>query len=132
METRHVIVLRCEDVPLRGLLADNVYQDLVGITNPEHVVIDEKPSCALLNKTSAQQPCPRFDGAPTHPRVELAVLAVQYGMEAESLAARAQVPHRRCSRAGLTHQTDVAVSQSVKVIVANPAMIYGRVLRYAR
>src|SRR5262245_13120923 len=29
-EERHIIVLRCEDVPLRGLLADNVYQDLVG------------------------------------------------------------------------------------------------------
>jgi hypothetical protein len=30
-EERHVIILRCEDVPLRGLLADNVYQDLVGV-----------------------------------------------------------------------------------------------------
>jgi TIR domain len=28
-------VLRCEDVPLRGLLADNVYQSLVGIEDPE-------------------------------------------------------------------------------------------------
>ena len=35
VEERHIIVLRCEDVPLRGLLADNVYQDLVGITDPE-------------------------------------------------------------------------------------------------
>src|SRR5262249_14132331 len=34
-EERYIIVLRCEDVPLRGLLADNVYQDLVGIENPE-------------------------------------------------------------------------------------------------
>jgi hypothetical protein len=34
-EERHIIVFRCEDVPLRGLLADNVYQDLVGITDPE-------------------------------------------------------------------------------------------------
>jgi hypothetical protein len=34
-EKRYVIVLRCEDVPLRGLLADNVYQDLVGITDRE-------------------------------------------------------------------------------------------------
>ena len=33
-EERHIIVLRCEDVPLRGLLADNVYQDLVGIDDP--------------------------------------------------------------------------------------------------
>ena len=34
-QDRHIVVLRCEDVPLRGLLADNVYQDLVGITDPE-------------------------------------------------------------------------------------------------
>src|SRR5262245_4167623 len=34
-EERHIIVLRCENVPLRGLLADNVYQDLVGLTDPE-------------------------------------------------------------------------------------------------
>src|SRR6478609_7681542 len=34
-EERHIIVLRCEDVPLRGLLADNVYQDLVSTTDPE-------------------------------------------------------------------------------------------------
>jgi hypothetical protein len=34
-EERHIIVLRCEDVPLRGLLADNVYQDLVSIEDSE-------------------------------------------------------------------------------------------------
>jgi TIR domain/Phage integrase family len=34
-EERHIVVLRCEDVPLRGLLADNVYQTLVGIDDPE-------------------------------------------------------------------------------------------------
>ena len=34
-QDRHIVVLRCEDVPLRGLLADNVYQDLVGVTDPE-------------------------------------------------------------------------------------------------
>src|ERR1700693_1267311 len=34
-QDRHIVVLRCEDVPLRGLLADNVYQDLVVITDPE-------------------------------------------------------------------------------------------------
>ena len=33
-EERHIIILRCEDVPLRGLLADNVYQDLVGVAGP--------------------------------------------------------------------------------------------------
>jgi hypothetical protein len=30
-EVRRIVILRCEDAPLRGLLADNVYQDLVGI-----------------------------------------------------------------------------------------------------
>src|SRR5262249_27252868 len=34
-EDRYIVVLRCEDIPLRGLLADNVYQDLVGISDPE-------------------------------------------------------------------------------------------------
>ncbi len=34
-EERHVIVLRCEDLPLEGLLADNVYQDLVGVEDPQ-------------------------------------------------------------------------------------------------
>src|SRR4029077_21223379 len=34
-EERHIIILRCEDVPLRGLLADNVYQTLVGIEDSE-------------------------------------------------------------------------------------------------
>jgi tetratricopeptide (TPR) repeat protein len=33
-QDRHIVVLRCEDAPLRGLLADTVYQDLVGITEP--------------------------------------------------------------------------------------------------
>jgi tetratricopeptide (TPR) repeat protein len=30
---RQIIVLRCEDVPLRGLFADKIYQDLVGVTD---------------------------------------------------------------------------------------------------
>ena len=34
-QERHIVVLRCEDVPLRGLLADTVYQDLVGVSDPE-------------------------------------------------------------------------------------------------
>jgi hypothetical protein len=34
-EPRQIIILRCEDVPLTGLFADNVYQDLVGVTDPE-------------------------------------------------------------------------------------------------
>ena len=32
---RHIVVLRCDDAPLRGLLADIVYQDLFGVTEPE-------------------------------------------------------------------------------------------------
>jgi len=34
-EERHIIILRCEDVPPRGLLADIVYQDLVGVNNAQ-------------------------------------------------------------------------------------------------
>jgi tetratricopeptide (TPR) repeat protein len=32
---RHIVVLRCDDAPLRGLLADTVYQNLVGVAEPE-------------------------------------------------------------------------------------------------
>ena len=32
---RHIVVLRCDDAPLRGLLADSVYQNLVGVAEPE-------------------------------------------------------------------------------------------------
>src|ERR1700688_705685 len=31
-EERHTIILRCEDVSPEGLLADVIYQDLVGVT----------------------------------------------------------------------------------------------------
>jgi hypothetical protein len=34
-QDRHIVLLRCQDVPLRGLLADTVYQDLVGVCDPE-------------------------------------------------------------------------------------------------
>ena len=34
-EERHVVILRCEDVPVEGLLADVVYQDLVGVAEPD-------------------------------------------------------------------------------------------------
>jgi tetratricopeptide (TPR) repeat protein len=33
-QDRHIVVLRCDDAPLRGLLADVVYQDLVGVAEP--------------------------------------------------------------------------------------------------
>jgi hypothetical protein len=35
LEERHVTLLRCEDAPLEGLLADVIYQDLVGIADRE-------------------------------------------------------------------------------------------------
>jgi tetratricopeptide (TPR) repeat protein len=65
-EERHIIVLRCEDVPLRGLLADNVYQTLVGIEDPEerkHRII-----AAAERQSQAAPPPPRpFIGVP--PRI---------------------------------------------------------------
>jgi hypothetical protein len=33
LEHRHIVVLRCDDAPLVGLLSDNVYQTLVGIVD---------------------------------------------------------------------------------------------------
>jgi tetratricopeptide (TPR) repeat protein len=35
LEERHIVVLRCDDAPMVGLLSDNVYQDLGGIDDPE-------------------------------------------------------------------------------------------------
>jgi tetratricopeptide (TPR) repeat protein len=65
-EERHIIVLRCEDVPLRGLLADNVYQTLAGIEDPEerkHRII-----AAAERQSQAAPPPPRpFIGVP--PRI---------------------------------------------------------------
>src|SRR5262245_3935558 len=65
-EERHIIVLRCEDVPLRGLLADNVYQTLVGIEDPE-----ERKRCIIAaaeRQSQAAPPPPRpFIGVP--PRI---------------------------------------------------------------
>jgi hypothetical protein len=34
-EQRHIVILLCDDTPPEGLLADNVYQTLMGIENPE-------------------------------------------------------------------------------------------------
>ena len=66
MEDRHIIVLRCEDVPLRGLLADNVYQDLVGITDPEER--KRRIIAAAQCQSQAVPPRPRpFIGVP--PRI---------------------------------------------------------------
>ena len=65
-EERHIIVLRCEDVPLRGLLADNVYQDLVGIEDPEER--KRRIIAAAERQSQAVPPPPRpFIGVP--PRI---------------------------------------------------------------
>ena len=65
-EDRHVIVLRCEDVPLSGLLADNVYQTLVGIEDPEER--KRRIIAAAERQSQAAPPPPRpFIGVP--PRI---------------------------------------------------------------
>ena len=66
---RHVVILRCEDVPLRGLLADNVYQDLVGVTDPSER--RARIIAAVERQSAAQRPARRrgktFVGVP--PRI---------------------------------------------------------------
>src|SRR6266508_2341874 len=65
-EERHIIVLRCEDVPLRGLLADNVYQTLVGIEDSEER--KRRIIAAAERQSQAAPPPPRpFIGVP--PRI---------------------------------------------------------------
>jgi hypothetical protein len=65
-EERRVIILRCEDVPLRGLFASNVYQDLVGIDDPEER--KRRIIAAAEGRSQALRPPPRrFVGAP--PRI---------------------------------------------------------------
>jgi TIR domain len=65
-EGRHVIILRCEDLPLEGLLADNVYQDLVGVTDPEER--KRRIIAAAERQSQAAPPPPRpFIGVP--PRI---------------------------------------------------------------
>src|SRR5262245_49278105 len=62
-EERHIIILRCEDAPLRGLLADKVYQDLVGIQDPEER--KRRIIAAVERQSQAAPPPPRpFIGVP--------------------------------------------------------------------
>jgi tetratricopeptide (TPR) repeat protein len=65
-EHRRMVILRCEDVPLLGLFAPHVYQDLVGIGDGE-----ERRSrilAALEGRSQALEPPPRpFIGVP--PRI---------------------------------------------------------------
>jgi tetratricopeptide (TPR) repeat protein len=65
-EERHIIVLRCEDVPLRGLLADNVYQTLAGIEDAQER--KRRIIAAAERQSQAAPPPPRpFIGVP--PRI---------------------------------------------------------------
>ena len=66
LEQRHIVILRCEDVPLRGLLADLPFQDLVGVKDPEerkrHII------AAAERQSQAGRPPPKpFIGVP--PRI---------------------------------------------------------------
>jgi NB-ARC domain/Tetratricopeptide repeat/TIR domain len=66
---RHIVVLRCEDAPLRGLLADVVYQDLVGVADPDER--KRRILAAAARRSSAERPQRRrgrtFIGVP--PRI---------------------------------------------------------------
>src|SRR5216684_2573536 len=66
LEERHIIILRCEDVPLQGLLADVTYQDLVGIEDREER--KRRIIAAAERQSQAVAPPPRpFIGVP--PRI---------------------------------------------------------------
>jgi hypothetical protein len=64
---RHIVVLRCDDAPLRGLLADVVYQDLVGVADPHER--RRRILAAAERHSSAERPQRRrgrtFVGVPT-------------------------------------------------------------------
>ena len=66
---RHIVVLRCDDAPLRGLLADTVYQDLLGVSDPEER--KRRILAAAGRRSSADRPQERrgrtFVGVP--PRI---------------------------------------------------------------
>ncbi len=66
---RHIVVLRCDDAPLRGLFADSVYQDLVGVAEPHER--KRRILAAAERRSSAERPQKRrgrtFVGVP--PRI---------------------------------------------------------------
>jgi tetratricopeptide (TPR) repeat protein len=65
-EHRRMVILRCEDVPLLGLFAPHVYQDLVGVEDAEER--RERILAALEGRSQALEPPPRpFIGVP--PRI---------------------------------------------------------------
>jgi tetratricopeptide (TPR) repeat protein len=66
LEERHIVVLRCDDAPMVGLLSDNVYQDLVGIDDLEKR--KRRIIAAAERQSQAAPPPPRpFIGVP--PRI---------------------------------------------------------------
>jgi tetratricopeptide (TPR) repeat protein len=66
LEERHIVVLRCDDAPLVGLLSDNVYQNLVGISDTEER--KRRIIAAAERQSQAAPPPPRpFIGVP--PRI---------------------------------------------------------------
>jgi hypothetical protein len=66
LEERHIIVLRCEDAPPEGLLADVIYQDLVGVEDREER--KRRIIAAAERQSQAAPPPPRpFIGVP--PRI---------------------------------------------------------------
>jgi hypothetical protein len=64
MEPRRIIILRCEDTPLRGLFAPYVYQDLVGVDD-----LEERKAriiAAAEGRSQGIKPPPRlFIGVPS-------------------------------------------------------------------
>ena len=66
VEERRMVILRCDDTPLRGLFADCVYQDLVGIHDPQER--RKRILAAAEGQSQALRPPPRpFVGVP--PRI---------------------------------------------------------------
>src|SRR5262249_53879343 len=66
LEQRHLIILRCEDVPPRGLLADLPFQDLVGVKDGDER--KRRIIAAAERQSQAAPPPPRpFVGVP--PRI---------------------------------------------------------------
>jgi tetratricopeptide (TPR) repeat protein len=65
-DERHIVVLRCEDAPLVGLLSDSVYQNLLGISDTEER--KRRIIAAAERQSQAAPPPPRpFIGVP--PRI---------------------------------------------------------------
>jgi tetratricopeptide (TPR) repeat protein len=56
-EERRIVILRCDDVPLRGLFASNVFQDLFGIDDPQER--RQRILAAAEGRSQAQKPPPR-------------------------------------------------------------------------